>query len=114
MSEAGNYRGIALSPIAAKITNKMLLNDIQPIWDPKKNYRGSHNLEATIIFVDFKKAFNSIHRHKMLEILREYGVPKKLVDAIGKLYESTFASVLSRRWNWLVSNPSWPYYKETP
>ena len=57
----------------------------------------SHNLQATIIFVDFKKAFDSIHWHKMLEILREYGVPKKLVDAIGKLYESTFASVLSRR-----------------
>ena len=29
----------------------------------------------------------------MLEILRKYGVPRKLVDAIGKFYESTFASV---------------------
>ena len=47
------------------------------------------------MFVDFKKAFDSIHRHKMLEILTKYGVPKKLVDAIGKLYESTFASVIS-------------------
>ena len=47
------------------------------------------------MFVDFKKAFDSIHRHKMLEILTKYGVPKKLVDAIGKLYESTFVSVFS-------------------
>ena len=119
LSEAGNYRVIALSPIAAKITNKMLLNCIQPILDPllRRNQNGfrpgrlttshilalrkiiegvkSHNLQATIIFVDFKKAFDSIHRHKMLKILRKYEVPKKLVDAIGKLYESTFASVLS-------------------
>ena len=55
----------------------------------------SHNLQATIIFVHFKKAFDSIHKHKMLEILKKYRVPKKLVDAIGKLYESTFTSVLS-------------------
>ena len=33
LSEVGNYRGIALSPITAEITNKMLLNRIQPILD---------------------------------------------------------------------------------
>ena len=31
----------------------------------------------------------------MVEIVRKYAVPRKLVDAIGKLYESTFSSVLS-------------------
>ena len=55
----------------------------------------SHNLQAVIIFVDFKKAFDSIHRHKMLEILRKYGVPRKLCDAIGKFYESNFAILSS-------------------
>ena len=34
LSEVGNCRGIDLSPIAAKITNKMFLNRIQPILDP--------------------------------------------------------------------------------
>ena len=34
LSEVGNYRGIALSPNAAKIKNKMLLNCIQPVLDP--------------------------------------------------------------------------------
>ena len=118
LSEVGNYRGVALSPIAAKIANKMLLNHIQPILDPlliptQNGFRPgrstsqilalrriiesvkSHSLQAAIIFDDFKKAFDSIHRHKMLEILRKCGVPRKLVDAIGKFYESTFASVLS-------------------
>ena len=31
----------------------------------------------------------------MLEILRKYGVPRKIVDAIRKFNESTFASVSS-------------------
>lgn len=34
LSDVGNYRGIALSAIAAKITNKMILNRIQPVLDP--------------------------------------------------------------------------------
>ena len=97
----------------------MLLNRIQPILDPllRPNQNGfrpgrsttshilalrriiegvkSRNIQVAIIFVDFKKAFDSIYRHKMLEILRKYGVPRKLADAIGKLNVSTFASVLS-------------------
>ena len=118
LSEVGNYRGIALSPIVAKITNKLLLNRIQPILDPllrpnqnefktvrltashisalRRITEGvkSHNLQAAIIFVHFKKAFDSNHRNKMLEILIKYGVPRKLVDTIGKLCESTLASFL--------------------
>ena len=37
LSEVGNYRGISLSPIVAKITNKMLLNCIQPILTKTKS-----------------------------------------------------------------------------
>ena len=55
----------------------------------------SQNSKAIIVFVDFKKAFDSIHRGKMLEILRKYGVPDKLVKAVEQLYIGTFASVLS-------------------
>ena len=119
LSEVGNYRGIAISPTAAKITNNMLLNCIQPILDPplRPNQNGfrprrsttshilalrriiegvkSYNFQVAIILVHFKKASDSIHRHKMLGTFRKYGVPRKLVDAIGKFYESTFASVSS-------------------
>ena len=35
------------------------------------------NLQATILFVDFTKAFGSIHRGKMEQILRAYGIPKE-------------------------------------
>ena len=33
------------------------------------------NLDATILFVDFTKAFDSIHRGKLEQILLAYGLP---------------------------------------
>ena len=36
----------------------------------------AENLAATISFVDFSKAFDSIHRGKMEQILLTYGLPK--------------------------------------
>ena len=47
------------------------------------------NLEATILFVDFTKAFDSIHRGKMEKILLAYGLPKETVAAIMLLYKNT-------------------------
>ena len=47
------------------------------------------NLQATLIFVDFTKAFNSIHRGKMEQILLAYGIPKETVAAITILYTNT-------------------------
>ena len=44
------------------------------------------NLEATILFVDFSKAFDSIHREKVEQILLAYGLPKETVAAIVMLY----------------------------
>ena len=52
-------------------------------------------LEATILFVDFTKAFDSIHRGKMEQILLAYGRPKERVEAIMKLYRNTNVNVHS-------------------
>jgi len=38
----------------------------------------SHNLKAVLVFIDFKQAFGSVHRGRMLKILRAYDVPEKL------------------------------------
>ena len=90
---AKNYRGTALTPIAAKIYNSQLRNRTEPKIDNilRKNQSGfrrnrsttsqiltirrilegirAKNLQATLLFVDFTKAFDSIHRGKMEQIL---------------------------------------------
>ena len=53
------------------------------------------NLQATLLFVDFTKAFNSIHREKMEQILLAYGLPKETVAAITILYRNTKVKVHS-------------------
>jgi len=53
------------------------------------------NKDAFICFVDFKKAFDSISREKMFEILKLYGIPEKIISAIRALYTSTKAKVVS-------------------
>ena len=116
---AKNYRGITLTSIAAKIYNALLRNRIEPKIDIilRKNQNGfrrnrsttsqiltirrilegvrAKNLQATLIFVDFTKAFDSIHRGKMEQILLAYGIPKETVAAITILYRNTKVKVRS-------------------
>jgi len=119
LSLGSNYRGISLSSLVAKTYNRMILNRIRPQLDVhlRKNQNGfrtgrtttsqilalrriiegvkDKNLEATLIFIDFKKAFDTVHRGKMLQILKAYGVPDELVSAIGSMYKDTFARIIS-------------------
>ena len=113
---AKNYRGITLTSIAAKIYNALLRNHIEPKIDNilRKNQNGfrrnrstsltihrilegvrAKNLLAALLFVDFTKAFDSIHRGKMEQILLAYGLPKETVAAITILYKSTIVKVRS-------------------
>ena len=113
---AKNYRGITLTSIAAKIYNALLRNRIEPKIDNilRKNQNGfrrnrsttskiltiregirAKNLQATLLFVDFTKAFDSIHRGKMEQILLAYGLQKETVAAITILYSNTKVKVRS-------------------
>ena len=53
----------------------------------------AHKTEATILFVDFTKTFDSIHRGKMEKILLNYGLPKETIAAIMMLYRNTKVKV---------------------
>ena len=53
------------------------------------------NLQATLLFVHFTKAFDSIHRRKMEQILLAYGLPKETVAAIMILHRNTKVKVRS-------------------
>ena len=55
----------------------------------------SKNLQATILFVDFTKAIDSIHRGKMEQSLLAYGLQKETVAAIMMLYRNAKVKVRS-------------------
>ena len=119
LSLATNYRGISLLPIAAKIYNKLILNRIVPFVDPllRNNQNGFRagrttisqilslrrlveettysNLDSALIFVDFSKAFDSVDRTRLFDILKLYGIPDLIIDAIRVLYTDTTATILT-------------------
>ena len=114
-----NYRGITLTAISAKIYNLLLLNRIRPKVDPilRRNQNGfrpnrstsgqiltirrllegvtAKNLPATLLFIDFSKAFDSIHRGRMKDVLLAYGIPNETVNSIMMLYKNTRSLVRS-------------------
>ena len=108
LSKGDNYRGISLSSLVFKTRNRMILHRIRPEVDKKlrinqNGFRPGHstvsqilalrriiegvksnNLPAIITFIDFTKAFDTIHRGKMIKILRAYGIPNELVEVIDR------------------------------
>ena len=119
LSLVTNYRGISLMSIAAKLYNKMILNRIVPFVEPllRKNQNGFRrgrstlsqilclrriieesklsNRDLALVFVDFSKAFDSVDRDKMFEILNLYGIPDKIISAIKVLYTDTSSTILT-------------------
>ena len=116
---AKNYEGITLMSIAAKIYDTLLRNCTEPKIEKilRKNQHDfrrnqsttsqilticriqegerAKNLEAKILFIDFSKAFDSIHRGKVKQILFAYGLPIETVTAIIMLYKNTKVKVYS-------------------
>ena len=116
---AKNFRGITLTSIAAKIYNTLLRNRIEPQIDNilRKKQNGfrrnrsttsqiltirrilegvqAKKLPATLLFVDFTKAFDSIHRGKMDQTLLAYSLPKETVASITMLYRNTKVKIRS-------------------
>ena len=113
--EMTNYRGISLMSIAAKVYNRILLNRIRPFVDPilrcnqagfrtrrscaeqifilRRLMEGTDDQQLPLFttFIDFKKAFDSIAT--MFKVLRHYGIPEPLVEAIKALYTNSKSAV---------------------
>ena len=120
LGKGGNYCRIALGSIVLKIYNRMIPNRIRPETDCKLRInqngfrKGSttisqilalrriiegakeFNLKATITFIDFSIAFDTIHHGQMFKIFHAYGIPEQLVNAIkDDMYSNTQVKVLS-------------------
>jgi hypothetical protein len=58
---------------------------------PQKHLRGNSAMsewqrKLLVNFVDFEKAFDSLHRDSLWENLRNYGIPSKVVQLIKQFY----------------------------
>ena len=117
LTDLANFRGISLTSLAAKTYNRILIDRVKPHVDPllRKNQNGFRQGRGTLeqilclrrliegaqrgdrrlisIFVDFKKAFDSIDCTCMFAILTSYGIPLKVVAALKSLYHETQAFV---------------------
>ena len=51
-------------------------------------------LPATLLFIDFSKAFDSMHRGNLEEILTAYGIPEETVNAITMSYRNTRSKIV--------------------
>ena len=112
-----NQRGIAKTCSSAKLFNKVLLSRLKPIIDPQlsqcqSGFRAGRstteqvmalrcvidtcrvtNMTATLVFVDFQKAFDTLHRSSIPVILSQYNVPTCLISDIIQMYSDTSACV---------------------
>ena len=120
LSKTGNYnKGIALTSLVIKTINGMILNRLRPVIDPllRGNQSGfrpgrstvaqvlalrrvieeslKNNLTAVLVFIDFKKAFDSLNHETMFKILSAYGVPARMLNAIKLCYQNLSAKVVS-------------------
>ncbi|KAL4088534.1 hypothetical protein QTP88_023628 [Uroleucon formosanum] len=101
-----NYRGIALLNVSYKILAYCILDRIKPrteelLGDYQCGFRQNrsttdqifnlrqifqkaweYDKNLCVLFVDFKKAYDSIHRPSLINIMKKFSFPKKLVNLV--------------------------------
>lgn len=111
LSNCANYRGITLLSVSGKIFNRVLLDRMKDavdhrLRDEQAGFRKERsctdqiatlriileqstewNSPLYINFVDYEKAFDSVHRKSLWQLLRHYGIPIKLTSLIKNSYE---------------------------
>ena len=117
-TDCGNYRGISLLSITGKIFARILLNrlstHITPEVVPKTQcgFRGNRSTVDMIfclrqlqekcieqdrplnmVFVDFSKAFDTVGRIGLWQLLRKYGCPEKFTTMIEALHTGMMENV---------------------
>jgi hypothetical protein len=118
LTDCGNWRGITLTSVPSKVFGRVLIDRIRDGVDSKLREeqagfrRGRSTVEQIFIlrniveqvaewrstlyitFVDFEKAFDSVHRESLWKIMASYGIPSKLIRMVKILYKDSECAVL--------------------
>ncbi|CAH8605695.1 unnamed protein product [Schistosoma haematobium] len=118
LSKCVNYRGITLLSIPGKVFNRVLLNRMKDcvdaqLRDQQAGFRKDRsctdqiatlriiveqsiewNSSLYINFIDYEKAFDSVHRTTLWKLLRHYGVPQKIVNIIQNSYDGLNCKIM--------------------
>ena len=114
--DTSNYRGITLLSSLRKLFSSLIYNRIESkdVLSPsqagfRKNYRTTDHIFTLFslikkalykgkylytCFVDFRKAYDSICRKRMLYRLEEIGLIGKILDIIKSMYKSPKVSLI--------------------
>ena len=126
LSNCNNWRGITLLSIPSKILAKIVITRIseavdQQLREEQAGFRKGKGCTDQIFtlrniieqctewqrqlyinFVDYEKAFDSIHRESLWRILRAYGIPQQIVLVIKSFYNNFKCKVGSSKFSFEV------------
>ncbi len=112
-----NWRGISLLDVGGKLFTKLLQKRLQKMAeevlpDSQCGFRSGrgcidmvycvrqlvekareHNTQVFMLFIDLRKAYDSIPRQALWQVLRKYGVPPIMVSLLRSLHEGMKAEV---------------------
>jgi sorting nexin-29 len=116
-ADCGNYRGICLLTVGYKIFAKIVYERLstyceEMVGDYQAGFRRGRSTIDQIfaerqimekyyefdrdnwhLFIDFRQAYDSIHRPSMWGILSEFDIPAKLIRVIKRCYENNLCKV---------------------
>ena len=117
LADCNNWRGITLLSVPGKVLAMIILERIYESLDERMKegqagFRRGRSCgdqifvlrniieqsvewrrQLIVNFIDFKKAFDSLHRASMWNILRSYGLPIKIINVIKLLYDGSTSCV---------------------
>ena len=110
LSQCGNWRGINLLSVPGKIFCRVMLDRIKTsiekiLREEQAGFREGRscidqifvlrtiieqslewNSSVYINFIDFEKAFDSVHHDTLWKILQSYGIPQKIINILSSMY----------------------------
>ncbi|PIK62384.1 endonuclease-reverse transcriptase [Apostichopus japonicus] len=118
LTDCSNWRGVTLLPVMSKIFGRVLINRLKDGVDKvlrqeQAGFRPNRSTTEQIFtlrnileqsnewnsplyvhFIDFEKAFDSLHRNSLWNILKEYQIPDKIIRIVKALYDNVECAVV--------------------